>query len=380
MSPSRLPDFIGKMRSFKDSIATRFSSSFSDDDRQKLLLSPPPVWSRVLIWTLSAGTLSLIAWATFNEFEETAVLPGQLVTLRSEIKIVSPETAIVDQVNVTDHQHVSKDEILFRLSREDFEPRLQTLKNKLNLLEQRYQQDLRSFKIRQVQIQSQISLNKGIVDRLSNLFEQGSVQEIQLLEKKNELFQNQQQFQNLLSERDKATSTFKIDHNDVKNQLAELEGRSRHFDIRSPMQGTMQNLGVQVKGERIQAGNLLATVIPQENLVASVKVSSRLSAPIQSGKSAAITVDAFPANDFGTLEGIVSSISPTTSDPDSAGLAPSYVARISISPAGIPEGYPADELRSGMGVSARVVLDQKPIISMIFEFVGDMFEPLSERS
>ena len=369
-----------KVRALYSSTRNYASSSFSDEDRQKLLLSPPPVWSRVLIWTLSLGSFSLIGWAAFNKFEETAVLPGQLVTLRSEIKLLSPETAIVELVNVRDHQQVGKNEILFVLSREDFQPRLQTLDKKLNLLTQRYQQDLQSFKIRERQLKSQVDLNESIVQRLSGLFQEGSVQEVQLLEKTNELFQNQQQLQSLYADRDKAKSSYQLEHNDVKTQLEELEGRSRHFDIVSPMSGTMQNLGVQVQGERVQAGTLLATVIPQENLVASVKVSSRLSAPIRPGTTASITIDAFPANEYGTLDGVVSSISPTTSQADASGVAPAYIARISISPDGIPADYPDTELRSGMGVSARVTLEEKPIISMVFEFVGDLFKPLSERS
>ncbi len=110
-----------------------------------------------------------------------------------------------------------------------------------------------------------------------------------------------------------------------------------------------------------------------------VQVSSRLAAPITPGKPAEITVDAFPSNDFGTLKGEVESISPTTSTPDAKGQAPAYMARIRIPPAGIPARFPAESLRSGMGITARVVLEEKPMISLVFDFVNDLFKPMTER-
>lgn len=42
----------------------------SDTDIQQLLLEPPPVWSRILIWTLGLGSISLIVWASLNTVEE----------------------------------------------------------------------------------------------------------------------------------------------------------------------------------------------------------------------------------------------------------------------------------------------------------------------
>jgi multidrug resistance efflux pump len=193
------------------------------------------------------------------------------------------------------------------------------------------------------------------------------------------LFQSRQEFQVLLAEKAKASTNYRIELNDVNNQLQELQGRSKQFDIQAPIAGTLQRMAVQAKGERVQAGDVLATVVPKEGLIASVQVSSRLAAPITPGKPAEITVDAFPANDFGTLKGEVESISPTTSTPDAKGQAPAYMARIRIPPAGIPARFPAESLRSGMGITARVVLEEKPMISLVFDFVNDLFKPMTER-
>jgi hypothetical protein len=32
-----------------------------------------------------------------------------------------------------------------------------------------------------------------------------------------------------------------------------------------------------------------------------------------------------------------------------------------------------------MGITARVVLEEKPMISLVFDFVNDLFKPMTER-
>lgn len=350
-----------------------------DTDTQQLLLEPPPIWSRILIWTLGVGSFSLVVWASFNTFEETAQLPGQLETIRSQVIIKSPESALIAQVNVRQHQNISTGQLLFVLDRADILPKIQTLENKLSMIKKKNIYEERSFLNQRKQLQAQVNLNQEVLSRIKSLVDQGSASEVQFLEKQNQVYQNRQDLQNLLDERLRSQTLQNIEKNDISDQIRELKQRSQKFDIKSPISGTLQSLNIQARGERVQIGDLLATVIPQEGLIASVQVSSRLSAPIKPGTSAEITVDAFPANDFGTIDGIVTSLSPTTSTPDNQGTSPAYVARIELSPDSIPQTLPADALRSGMGITASIILEKKRTISIVFNIIQDLFAPLAER-
>ena len=49
-------------------------------------------------------------------------------------------------------------------------------------------------------------------------------------------------------------------------------------------------------------------IIPTGSLIAKVEIESRTIGFVETGKEAAISIDSFPANDFGVVEGIVSSI------------------------------------------------------------------------
>ena len=184
-----------------DRVQSSMSSSAEGEveKNHQLLLTPPPVWTRIMIWGLSIGSVSLVVWASVNKLEETSSLPGQLETLSSEVSIKSPDTALVAEVKVRQYQTVSARQVLFVLSREDLDPRLQSLKRKISMLQQRNSQEQLSFRNRLLQTKAQIRLNADIVARLAGLFKQGSVQEVQLLEKKNQLFQSRQEFQVLLA-------------------------------------------------------------------------------------------------------------------------------------------------------------------------------------
>ena len=360
----------------------RKAASHSEEDlemQHKMLLSPPPIWSRTLIWSLSIGSLALLTWSVVAKIEETSTLPGQLETLRSEVPIKSPDTGVVASVPVRQFQKVQNNQVLFTLSSEDLEPRLDSLRRKLVLLYDRSFYEQKSMQNRLQQAMAQINLNNAVVSRMRWLVRQGAGQEVQLLEKQNELFQSRENYQNLIEDRSRALVNYRIDANDIRNELKELQGRTKQFVIRSPISGTLQRMTVQSKGERVQAGDLLATVVPKEGLIASVQVSSKLAAPITPGKAAEITVDAFPANDFGTLKGVVDTLSPTTSSPDPKAQSPTYQARIRIAPSGIPKGYPSASLRSGMAVTARVVLRKKPVISLVFDFLDDLAKPMADR-
>ena len=196
-----MKSLIARLRTSGDRAQSSHSSSSEGELEKKhqLLLTPPPVWSRILIWGLSIGSVSLVVWGFVNKLEETSNLPGQLETLRSEVSIKSPDTALVAEVKVRQYQTVHASQVLFVLSREDLDPRLQSLKRKLSMLEQRNDQEQLSFSNRILQTEAQIRLNADLVSRLAGLLEQGSVQEVQLLEKKNQLFQSRQEFQVLLA-------------------------------------------------------------------------------------------------------------------------------------------------------------------------------------
>ena len=138
----------------------------------------------------------------------------------------------------------------------------------------------------------------------------------------------------------------------------------------------------QTIGERIQGGELIATIIPKRDLIARISIPSKLQAPIEINSEATVSVDAFPVSDYGSINAVVSSLSPTTVETSRNSSTPSkqYNADLKFQNVTNPEEFQLEELRPGMSVTAQVILRDKPIITTVFKMLDKLFVPLNEQS
>ena len=67
-------------------------------------MPPPPVWSRIFIWTLGTGTVTLFLWSVFTKIEETIILTGEISTLTPEIKVSAMDPGKIVSVKVNPNQ------------------------------------------------------------------------------------------------------------------------------------------------------------------------------------------------------------------------------------------------------------------------------------
>ena len=148
----------------------------------------------------------------------------------------------------------------------------------------------------------------------------------------------------------------------------------------SPVSGFIQNIKYQSPGERIMANDVVITVVPDNELIARASIPSKVSAPIQVGMEAIVDVDAFPSDDFGGIIAEVFTISPTVStDTTSGGNRRTYIAEIKLIASEIQGKFSFDELRSGMAITSKIKLRDKPIIASVFNIISDIFDPLAQQ-
>ena len=95
---------------------------------------------------------------------------------------------------------------------------------------------------------------------------------------------------------------------------------------------------------------------------------------------AIVDVDAFPSDDFGGIIAEVFTISPTVStDTTSGGNRRTYIAEIKLIASEIQGKFSFDELRSGMAITSKIKLRDKPIIASVFNIISDIFDPLAQQ-
>ena len=346
---------------------------------QGVLLQPPPMWTRILIWTLGFGTVSLLIWSWVTRIDETVSMEGQIETASPEAKVASANEGVIEAVLIHPDQIVRRGDALFRLSTKDVNSTIAGLRSKLERLQRQRAVERNLYGTRLGQLQIQAKLHQSILERLTKLAAMGAAQEVQVMERQSSLQETFKSMDAAKGELAKADNALAIQEVETNNMIQELLNKRDDMYVVSPVTGTVHNMRFNTAGERVQVGDEMATVVPSLQLLAAVSVPSRISAPVKKGSSAKLNVDAFPSNEFGELRGKIISISPNTSLSDEAGKGSNYRAMIAIDRNLAPARFPLAQLRPGMGVKAKVKLRERAVITLVFDFLEKATVPLTQR-
>lgn len=349
-------------------------------ESQRNLLPPPQLWSRVLIWTLSLGALTLITWSVVIKVEDTIILTGEITTNKPEAKVLAKDDGLIVEVLTKQFNAISKGDVILTYADNQIDIQLINLQGKLLLLNSRKAKDFEVFNFKRQQIIEQISLDQSIGKRLQKLFLVGAVEETKLLSNKSSIIKLQLSLASLESEQARLESTTDIEINAAKAQIRQLEYKKSFFTVKAPIDGIIQDFKYQTVGERLVAGDVIATIIPSVDLIARVNVPSTISAPVELGKEATVDVDAYPSSDYGSINARLVSLSPKTiSNQNQPSAQKLYIADLELVSATMPEKLNIQNLTPGLFVTARLKLREKPIISTIFSSLDGLFTPLSEQ-
>ena len=371
-------------RTIKDQLENFIAKFTSSKNNQPptadlALLPPPAIWSRVMIWTLGTGSLGIIAWSTLTTVEETIVLTGEINTEKPGVQVTAVDPGAVTAVNVQMHQKVRAGDILITYNDDETDKRLESQLKQKEQIEAQKKETQIILSLRRKQTEQRLYLDRNLLQRLEQLLAVGAIQETQILEKKAEIDELEITLESLESEqnRSKAQSNQKII--EIKQAIRELEAKKGRFQVTSPITGFVQELRHQTIGERIRPSDTISVIVPAQGLKAIVKVPSQLSAPLELNTSADIDIDAFPASDYGSIQAVVSSISPTTSQSSNQSNDKAYEADLKLISPQNPQKLSIDDLRPGMGITAKIRLREKPVISTVFNFLDGLFKPINEQ-
>lgn len=343
------------------------------------LLPPPTVWSRVLIWTLGTGSLGILLWSIVTKVEETVILAGEITTEKPGVQVTAVDPGTITEVHVQIHQRVIAGDVLITYNDNETEQRLQSKLREKAEVETQLNENQTIFSLRRKQTKQRLALDLDLLQRLENLLAVGAIQETQILEKQAEITKSEITLESLASEQIRSKAQFNEKIIKIEQEIRELQAKKGRFEVSSPITGFVQELRHQTIGERIKPSDTISVIVPAQGLKAIVSVPSRLSAPLKADASADVDIDAFPASDYGSVKAIISSISPTTSSLSNQASGKAYEADLKLITPQNPKKLSLGDLRPGMGITAKVRLREKPIISTVFNFVGDLFEPINQQ-
>lgn len=159
----------------------------------------------------------------------------------------------------------------------------------------------------------------------------------------------------------------------VEGQLEQARRQQDRETIRAPISGRVYNVQATLSEGTVEPGEELLSILPEgDELELSVKVLNRDIGFIQEGMRAKVKLVTFPFQEFGTLEGTVTQISPNATVDKDLGLV--FNAQIALTENSVRVYNRDVELTPGMAATAEIVTRQRTILTFLMEPITRRFD------
>ncbi|MEX6313361.1 HlyD family type I secretion periplasmic adaptor subunit [Providencia manganoxydans] len=153
-------------------------------------------------------------------------------------------------------------------------------------------------------------------------------------------------------------------HASAEQELAKNQEREQLEIIRSPVDGTIQQLATYTLGAVLQPAQQLMVIVPSNDVqLAEVKILNKDIGFIREGQSATVKIDAFPYTRYGTIEGEVLSISRDSTQDEQLGLV--FLGQISLNKKSLLVEGNTIELTPGLSVTTEIKTEKRRVIDYL---------------
>ena len=308
------------------------------NEHQEVSLQPSRVWAKTITWCLVGGSLFGVGWLAFAQTEEIVVAQGKIEPIGSVKDVQIPLQGVMQEILVKDGDKVKAGQTLIRLDTEaslqGMKSAQQTLKLKEQELALKQQELRRTEELSSTQIRvfrRTLALNREILERYETLAKQGATAELQYLEQRNKVEELKGQIER--TEVDSGRQASILNQNikslrsqiaDIQNTITELGVTLRYQDIKAPADGIVFDLKPKSPGFVAQSSEPVMKIVPSSTLQAKVEIPSSDIGFVAVGKPVDISIDSFPASDFGVVQGTLMRIGSDALPPDPANQKAEY--------------------------------------------------------
>ena len=318
-------------------------TTISDQDT---VLQQSGFWMKAVTWSLIGTTAIGIGWLAIARTEEVVVATGKLDPIGNVKNVRIPPGGVVEAILVKNGQRVSKGEALIRLDQESSSEKLKSLSKSVEEKSTQIGQKQQQLQLKKLERERTIELNREqlattranlqlqqeILNRLASLASEGGVKDIEFLQQRNkvqelkgeltkreldgrrQINQIDQQIEQLNAE----LAGLRSERAQLNANLTEVRVTNKNETLRAPVDGIVFDLKLNNPGFISQAmsSEVMLKVVPFNTLEADVMIPSNKIGFVREGQPADISIDSFPASDFGVLEGTVESVGSDALPPD----------------------------------------------------------------
>ena len=234
--------------------------------KEEVTVKQSSIWAKAITYSLIGGTVFSIGWLAIAQTEEIVITQGKLEPISGVIPIKIPLNGVTSTIYVEEGERVKEGQLLIDL-------------------------DTEGTQAKQSALMKSKRINTEILDKLRFLVKEGAVTEVQYLQQELKLA-------------------------NLEKEIVENELTLKYQKIKSPINGTVFNLIPQKPGYVINTNEPILEIVPEDNLQARVEIESSKIGFVQVGRKVDISIDSFPASDFGVIEGVVTRVSTDALQPD----------------------------------------------------------------
>ena len=301
--------------------------------------------------------------------------------------------------DIETNQFTPNQKIKLNSVQNEYKSRINASKNSVEQAEYRKNANIEQVKT----LEEVLEIREAVLNNLEYLTEIGGLSKIKYLKEKQEILelrgrlidkQNQlkgsisvlKEAENKLSNTIAATkidASNKIEENEkqlaqIKNQINEQNLTLSYQEIKSPLNGIVFDLQPAAPGYVVNTNIPILKLVPIDDLVARVFVSNRDIAFIKKEQSVKIRVDAYPYNEFGEIEGKIDAIGSDVLEPDSNYNFYRFPVTIKLKEPFIMHKKKKLNLKTGMSLSANIVLRKRPVLSLFTERILPFWSGLEQ--
>ena len=380
-------------RFFNQSETSILSNISHNGDSGEIGIQPSKSLAKTITWTLLGTSVGAFSFLALAKTDEVVVAKGLLHPI-GDVKVVQiPMGGVLKEMLVTDGQRVNKEQVLLRLDKEASEDKarrsLQILRAKEAQLQLKQTELDRYLGLNDSRIEvlkQKIELNKTILNRIEKLALKGAAPEIQYLQQLDQVAELEGEYRSTLIVRERQLAIFNQSIQELKGQLAGLKSNLteanvnlRYKDVVSPVDGVIFDLKPTGPGFVAQSSEPVMKIVPFNALQAKINIKSSDIGFIQLNKPVDISIDSFPANDFGVIRGNVIRIGSDVLPPDKENQFYRYpsVVRLQSQKLVLKSGKELP-LQAGMSLTANIKLRKVSWLQLLLGGFKDKTDSLKE--
>lgn len=383
-------------------------TTISDEEN---VLQQSRFWMKAVTWSLIGTTFLGIGWLAVARTEEVVVATGKLEPIGNVKDVRIPPGGVVEEILVKNGQRVSKGDPLIRLDQESTAEQLKSLTQGLQEKDTQISQKEQQLKLKKLErertldlnreqvatTRSNLSLEQDILSRLAGLAQEGGIQDIQYLQQRNkvqelkgELTKRELDGRRQINQIDQQIEQLSAELAGLRSERAQLNANftevkvtNKNQTLRAPVDGIVFDLKLNNPGFISQAlsSEVALKVVPFSTLEADVEIPSNKIGFVRPGQAADISIDSFPASDFGVLEGTVASVGSDALPPDQQQMRQEYkfpaVIKLNSQQLQLSSGK-ALPLQVGMSLTANIKLRSVSYLQLLLNTFQSKTDSLRE--